>query len=135
MRAMDRFVPSRRVMLVVAWVAVVVAAVVGYLGVSAALARSHLQQAKTALHAVKADLVNGDEAAARRDLARADHDADAAHRNTGGPVWALAAHLPWIGRPLDTVRGIATEASDLTSHTLPRVVDVAATLSPQRLRI
>src|SRR5258708_5680016 len=54
---------------------------------------------------------------------------------TGGPIWSAAASLPWVGAPLETIRGIAVNADDLTSSTLPQVADIARTLSPDRLRL
>jgi hypothetical protein len=123
----------RRLVLVV--LAVAVAAVVGYLAVTALLARRELSNAKSALSVVKSRLLAGDQAGAHAQLVTADRDADAAAGHTGGIVWRAAAAVPVLGAPLDTVRGIALTAHDLTSSTLPQVVGVASSLSPDRLRI
>jgi hypothetical protein len=132
---MARFVPTLSRRLALSAVALVVIVGVGYLAVTALLARRELTNAKSALSAVKTQLLAGDQAGARAQLVTADHDADAAARHTGGVVWRAAAAVPWLGAPLDTVRGIALTAHDLTSTTLPEVVGVASALSPDRLRV
>src|SRR3954468_13766197 len=132
---MARFVPTLSRRLVVSAVALVVIAGIGYLAVTALLARRELNNAKSALSVVKSRLLAGDEAGARAQLVTADADADAAARRTSGVAWRVAAAVPWLGAPLDTVRGIALTAHDLTSTTLPQVIGVASSLSPDRLRI
>src|SRR3954471_16109211 len=132
---MARFVPTLSRRLVLSAVALVVIAGIGYLAVTALLARRELTNAKSALSVVKSRLLAGDEAGARAQLVAADANADAAARRTSGVAWRVAAAVPWLGAPLDTVRGIALTAHDLTSTTLPQVVGVASSLSPDRLRI
>ncbi|HET7530936.1 MAG TPA: DUF4012 domain-containing protein [Mycobacteriales bacterium] len=131
---MARFVPTPRRLAAIV-ITVVVVGLAGYLVVTALLARRELNNARSALSVVKSRLLAGDEAGARAELATAEHDAAAAAGHTGGPVWRAAAAVPVLGSPLDTVRGIAATAHDLTSTTLPRVVDVATALSPDRLRV
>src|SRR3954447_11118985 len=132
---MARFVPTLSRRLVVSVVAVVIVGLAAYLLVSALPARRELTNAKSALSVVKSRLLARDEAGARAELAIADRDAAAAADHTSGLVWHAAAAMPWLGSPLQTVRGIATTAHDLTSHTLRKVVGVATALSPDRLRV
>ena len=68
-------------------------------------------------------------------LRRANADASAAVGLTSGPVWAGLAKIPFVGAPLDTVRGIAGSAHDLTHAVLPEVVRAADGLSPHTLRV
>src|SRR3954447_17475781 len=135
---MARFVPtsSRRLVISAVAVAVVaVIAVIGYLAITALLARRELTSAKSALSVVKSRLPARDEAGARAQLVTADHESDAAAGHSAGILWRAAAAIPWVGAPLDTERGIASTAHDLTSTTLPQVVGVATSLSPDRLRV
>ena len=124
---------SRR--LVLLGLGLLVLVLVGYLAVTALLARRELTNAKAALSVVKTKLLAGDQAGAHAELVTADHDAARAASHTNGIVWRAAADIPWLGAPLHTVRGIATTAHDLTSTTLPQVVSVATSLSPDRLRV
>ncbi|MBA4860967.1 DUF4012 domain-containing protein [Streptomyces sp. PSKA54] len=55
-----------------------------------------------------------------------------AHRVTTGPVWYAAAHVPFVGEPLRTVRGAADAVDRLTGevlaplvHTVPQLADTA----------
>ena len=132
---MARFVPTLSRRLVLAAIGLLVLVLVGYLAVTALLARRELTNAKAALSVVKSRLLAGDQAGARAELVTAEHDAAAADGHTGGIVWRAAAGIPWLGAPLHTVRGIAATAHDLTSSTLPKVVTVATSLSPDRLRV
>src|SRR3954449_823272 len=129
---MARFVPTLSRRLVLSGVALVVVGVIGYLAVTALLARRELSNAKSALSVVKSRLLAGDRVGAQSQLVVADRDADAAARHTGGIVWRAAAAVPFLGSPLDTVRGIALTAHELTSTTLPQLVGVASSLSPDR---
>src|SRR3954451_14624325 len=132
---MARFVPTLSRRLVIGVLVAAVIAVIGYLAVTALLARRELSNAKSALSIVKSRLLAGDRVGAQSQLVVADRDADAAAGHTGGIVWRAASAVPFLGSPLDTVRGIALTAHDLTSTTLPQLVDVASSLSPDRLRI
>lgn len=52
-----------------------------------------------------------------------------AHWLTTGPAWFMAAHLPALGSPLQTVRGMAKSADELTGEGLPAVVRTADNLA------
>src|SRR4051794_37257180 len=132
---MARFVPTMSRRLVLSAIGLLVVVLVGYLAVTALLARRELTNAKSALSIVKSRLLAGDEAGAHAELVTADRDAARADGHTSGIVWRAASALPWLGSPLHTVRGIASTAHDLTSSTLPKVVTVATALSPDRLRV
>ncbi|MCX5054008.1 MULTISPECIES: DUF4012 domain-containing protein [unclassified Streptomyces] len=51
----------------------------------------------------------------------AEHAAKA-HSLTTGPAWYTAAHLPFAGSPLETVRGIAAASDRLAGDVLPPLV-------------
>lgn len=65
------------------------------------------------------------EAVARSAAAHADR----AHRLTTGPAWSVAASLPVLGGPLETVRGTAKVVDRLTGEVLPAVVRTAGNLT------
>ncbi|MBT2392549.1 DUF4012 domain-containing protein [Streptomyces sp. ISL-1] len=67
----------------------------------------------------------GTEAAARSAAAHAAR----AHRLTTGPAWYVAAHLPRLGDPLETVRGTAKAVDRLTGEVLPAVVRTVGNLT------
>ncbi|MFF3323434.1 DUF4012 domain-containing protein [Streptomyces sp. NPDC002889] len=52
-----------------------------------------------------------------------------AHQLTTGPAWSVAAYLPTLGGPLETVRGTAEAADRLTGDVLPAVVGAADSLT------
>jgi hypothetical protein len=56
-----------------------------------------------------------------------------AHNLTSGPAWWLAAHVPVLGNPFDSVRGTMA-ASDRIAGTLPDLMHVVSTVNPAKLR-
>lgn len=125
----------RRALWLGAAVCALVVVGVAWVAVTGWRARADLLQLRSAVAALRADLVAGDTAAARSDLSRAQQKASAAVSQTGGPAWWVAAHVPWVGSPFRTVRGVAATAGVLSRGALVNVVAGGLALDPQRLRI
>jgi hypothetical protein len=92
----------------------VVCIVVGVGAVCAALLYRDLRRAETALTAARASapsfaeaLRQGDEAKARQLLSTVRERTTTARTATDGPLWAVAAHLPWAGRTFATTRAVS----------------------------
>ncbi|MBC9726994.1 DUF4012 domain-containing protein [Streptomyces sp. TRM68367] len=120
---------DRRVRLPVYAAAVLLLAGAAWIAVTGVLARNELLAAQRSLETLRRQLLAQPAAdpataaappttrtATAQDAVRsaADH-ATRAHRLTTGPAWFPAAHLPVLGGPFRTVRGIA-EASDRLTH-------------------
>jgi hypothetical protein len=60
--------------------------------------------------------------------------ADRAHALTTGPAWWMAAHIPFLGDPLEEARGTMT-AGAAVGGTLPGLMHVVATLDPAQLLV
>ncbi|MFJ8360412.1 DUF4012 domain-containing protein [Streptomyces sp. NPDC093984] len=106
-----------------------------WIGVTGLLARSELLAAQRNLDALRQSVVAAPahgparkqqwEQSVRSAAARAAR----AHRLTTGPAWYTAAHLPFLGDPLRTVRGAAYAADRLAGDVLApltRALPVAA---------
>ncbi|HEU5033656.1 MAG TPA: DUF4012 domain-containing protein, partial [Mycobacteriales bacterium] len=98
-------------------------------------AKRDLVSARDALQVVRHDITDGQVAAGRQHLAVAAAKAHAARDRTDGPLWTVAAHIPWLGRPFDSARGLAQAADTLTRTVLPPVVDTADRIDPKKLRV
>jgi len=105
-----------------------------WLGVTALLARSQLNQVRAEAHTLGAQLSASNWPAARVTSADLATHAHRANQLTSGPVWALAAALPSGGEPLKTIRGITAGADSLGRGALPQLVDAAQRLNPRTLR-
>ncbi len=92
---------------------VLVAALAGYLLWSGLSARSDLKRAESDARALQAALLDGDRSAADAALKRFATHTDSARGRTDGPLWAAAAHLPWVGDNFEAVRLIAWSASEV----------------------
>lgn len=57
-----------------------------------------------------------------------------AHRLTTGPVWWSAAQIPYLGAPVEELRGTVAAADEVGSHAVPQLIDVVTLLDPKRLR-
>ena len=102
----------------------VAALLVGYgivLAYTAYQVNRHLRDAQVAVGLLRADLVAKDAPPARVSdrLATVQRESAAARSLTDGPVWSAPALLPWLGRPLVTVRGAAGAVDDLATQVLP----------------
>jgi hypothetical protein len=103
--------------------------------VTAWRAHSDLEALRHDVSRIRSDLVAGRTADVRHDLAKAQADAAAAHARTTGPAWWVGSHLPGLGAPLSTIRGIAVAGHSLSRTALPEVVAGGAALDPQQLRV
>ncbi|WP_367322970.1 DUF4012 domain-containing protein [Streptomyces sp. HUAS ZL42] len=95
---------------------------VGWIVVTAVLARHELLAAQRNLETLRGQSNTAPSAGPAAQLRTAEaavrsaaRHAARAHRLTTGPAWYPASHLPLLGQPLRTVRGVA-EASDLLTH-------------------
>ncbi|MFE7772961.1 DUF4012 domain-containing protein [Streptomyces sp. NPDC057445] len=112
----------------------------GWVLVTGFFARSELLEAQRDLETLRNTVAASSAAGApaqdatgRRErgdaLARsaADHAARA-HRLTTGPAWSVAAYLPGLGAPLESVRGTAKAVDRLAGRVLPAVVRTVGNL-------
>jgi hypothetical protein len=117
---------SRRV---VSFVLASSVATAGYLAWTGVQARSHLERARTEVHAVQSLLAGGDVPGAHAHLRLVQGHAGQARRLTSGPVWRLAAAVPIAGRSARSVSGIAAATDDVARRVLPPVVGSADELT------
>ena len=84
-----------------------------------------LRQSVTGTAGQSGPLGTGQAKSTKVALDSAAEHAARAHRLTTGPAWYLAAHVPFFGRPVDTVRGLADVADRLTHEVLPAAMHMA----------
>ncbi len=65
-------------------------------------ARTELEAVRAGVHNLRADVAAGNLSAARADADAVRAHSDRAYDLTTGPVWAVAAAIPYLGDPLDT---------------------------------
>ena len=113
--------------LVLAGGAVLYCLALGYFGYQT---HRHLREAQVAVGLLRADLLRKDAPARRVDARLHDvqREARAARSLTSGPVWGVAAALPWAGRPFETVQGASAAVADLADGVLPDLRRVRSTL-------
>lgn len=93
-----------------------------------------------AAHRIAADLQqarvlasNGDLAGAHSFSADLTRQSRLAHRLSTGPAWWAASVVPYLGRPVQVLRGSADAADQIGSAVVPQLVDIAAQLAPGKL--
>src|SRR5450631_48346 len=105
-----------------------------WLAVTALMARNQLNQARTEVSTLRAEILASHWTAARATAADLANHAHRANQLTSGPVWAAAAGLPSGGEPLRTIRGITASVDSLGRDVLPQLVRVGERLDPGTLR-
>lgn len=97
-------------------------------------ARSQLTLVRADVQHLQAQVDAGDMAGARDTSTALRAHADAAHSYIDSPIWDLGEHLPVVGAKLASAGTLTTIVDDLARNALPRLVDAADVLAPQRLR-
>lgn len=105
-----------------------------WLAVTALMARSELNLVRAEAHTLGVQLSAGQWSPARATAADLAAHAHSANQLTSGPVWALAAVLPFAGEPLKTIRGVTAAADLLGRDALPQLVGASRHLNPHTLR-
>jgi hypothetical protein len=125
---------GRRSLLPAGIAVVVLLLAVGWLAVTAFLARSHLLDVRSEVNRLRNDVSDGRTGPLSPGLADIRNDAASAHRLTSDPVWWTAAHVPLLGRTFATTRGLTRAADDLAHNTLPQLAAAADQLDPAKVR-
>ena len=114
---------------------VVLLAAVAWLGYRAATVRTDLYAVRDGLTQARQqiDAEQGEQAVAT--LRSVSRNADSARRATNDPVWRVAAALPVLGDPLETVRGLAQAGGAISDAALPALAEAVESLQPDRLRV
>ncbi|MET0820557.1 MAG: DUF4012 domain-containing protein [Aeromicrobium sp.] len=125
--------PGRTVAVVLA-LAVATAAVV--FALQAYRASTSLERAASQAEQLQTQVVAGDISAARATLSDLRRSTARARNETDGPLWAVGAKVPWLGRNVSAVRTVAATLDDVTTQALPPIVNVsdqlnASAFSPQ----
>jgi hypothetical protein len=113
----------------VAGLAVVWIVVTGY------LAARQAAQLQTRLQQVKLLVAQGHVEQARALAEDIPAMAHRAHRLTTGPAWWVGANIPYLGRPLEVIRGTVAAADSVGSVAVPKLVKLSEALNPSALRV
>ncbi|MDQ1634357.1 MAG: hypothetical protein QOJ32_1166 [Frankiaceae bacterium] len=108
--------------------------VLGWLGLTAFLARSHLVDVRSEVTRLQKDVSAGNTDRLTPGLASIQADAASARRWTSDPIWWLASHVPVLGHTFAASSGLAKATDQLASHALPPLVDAGNQLSPAQVR-
>ena len=97
-------------------------------------AKKHLDTARGELATARQALLDRDLPAARTSIAAAGVETAAARDQVGGPLLAVLAHVPILGRSFAVVRGVSLGADEIAHRVLPQALQVAEQLDPATLR-
>lgn len=105
-----------------------------WLVVGAVSAKSDLEAARDHATRARAALLDGDTAAAQREVDLAGKSAADARSATSALPWHLVTPLPGAGAPFTTARDLAVVADDLARTVLRPAARAGAALAPDQLR-
>lgn len=106
----------------------------GWIGVTGYQARSELLEVRAGLSQLREEISARDFVAAQKTAQQVAGHATKAHDLTTGPAWWTGAHVPYLGDPLVTVRGIAQAADELANQVLPPLIAVGRDVDPKNLQ-
>lgn len=129
-----RWSMRRRVFVGLGVLALLLIAAAAWLLYTGLKARTELEAVRSAVHNLRADVAAGSLSAARADAVAVRAHADRAYDLTTGPIWAVAAAVPYLGDPLDTTRAVTSSVHSIADGALPAVVDATHGLSSRTLR-
>ncbi len=112
--------------------AVITVAATGWLAWTAREARTELLAARAELTPLRAGVLTGAPDVAQRITTLQKH-AKAADDATHDPVWSAVAHLPWLGRPAATVRGLTDAVDSVATQSLPALAAATTDVHPARV--
>lgn len=104
----------------------------GWLAWTANAARVELVAAQGELGPLRGEVLTGDPGVAQRISVLQEHAA-AANEATHDPVWAVAAAIPWLGSPAQTVRGLTEAVEAVAVQGLPALNAATTDVHPARL--
>lgn len=111
------------IMLVILLVLLGVAALAVYFGLQfldeARVARSALERAKFGMTTLSAQLTTADEAQLQATAAQVTADVAEAAEITEGPLWDVAARVPFVGHNVDAVQRVTRAVDVLVARALP----------------
>ena len=105
-----------------------------WLAVGALGARGDLEAARDHATRARTALLDGDAAAAQREVDLAGERAASAHGRTSALPWRLVAPVPGLGAPFATTRDLAAVTDELTRTVLVPAAEAGTALSPAELR-
>ncbi len=105
-----------------------------WLAYTASQARSELAAVRDGVRELRTELSAGNVDAARHTARKIRDEAHAAHDHTSGPVWALAADVPGLGKAFESARSLTSGATVLADGVVTPLLDASASLEPDRLR-
>jgi hypothetical protein len=133
-RVLTAFGPRRHpIRLGVLLVGLVLLAGAIWLAVTAYLARAEVNRVQRSLDTLQGVVSNADIDSVTGAAADLRTQAHRAHSLTSGPAWWVAAQIPWLGRPVVTVRGAMAAADQLGGQVLSPIVGVIDGVRPSEL--
>jgi hypothetical protein len=112
------------------------AAVVGLLFLSEVNdARTSLNEAKYELSTLSKQLSSGDEAAIAASADRITEDVSTAATIVEGPLWQIAARVPFVGQNVDAVQRVTRAVDTLVTEALPPGMQVMAAVDFDKITV
>lgn len=94
----------------------------GWLIYTALKARSELETVRDIAHQLEQQVKAGDTSGARASAESLRQHAAAADDAVGGPVWAIASAVPYLGDPFDSIQTLAASANSVARSAVPPMV-------------
>ena len=114
-------------------VGLLVGLALGWILVTGLLARREAIAAQTAVDRLRADVRAAELSNVAASIDQIRLHSRRAHILTSGPAWFVGAHLPWLGRPIASARGLAERSDELANDVLLPLAQVSDRLDVTHL--
>jgi hypothetical protein len=104
-----------------------------WVGASAFLVKSELEQAVPLVDSMRSDVISGDVSRLGASSEQVVKHAREAARLADGPIWSLFESVPLLGPNLSALRKIAHVVDDVSAHALAPLTDLAVGTGLERL--
>lgn len=108
---------------------------VAWIVITGLLARQQVRQIEHSMRRVQSLVASGRLDEARQVVAGVVPAARRADLLTSGPAWWVVAHVPYLGAPAETIRGATAAGVELSADAVPKLIEVARLMDPERLRV
>ena len=125
---------KRRLLLGTGVLVVAVLGALAWLLFTGLKARTQLEAVRAEVRQLRAQIAAGELGAARTTATDLGKHAARAHELTSGLVWTVAAAVPYLGAPANTVRILTRSVDSVAANALPSLIVASDQLDPTKLR-
>lgn len=126
---------NRRILITVLVVLLAIAAIAGVFACSVLKAKNEMQQAVSSAKDLQSVIAEADQSKLESRVSEFSGHIDKAYQQTSSPLWAVASHVPYVGKDIAAVRTVVASLEDISSQALPQLAKVSQNVDLNNIRV